>query len=429
MSEFSYVSTLGEGAFGRVLLVRHEGNLKALKVIRINWPTTDTDRISNRFRREMRVMADLHHPGIMPIEPTTTLTGGPAYFMPVAESSLADLISQNPHGMDEEEALSIILQVLDALIYIHGKQIVHRDINPRNILFLGERVVISDFGLTRDLSSSSQTMTVAMAGTRGYMSPEQLNEAHRASQVMDIYAVGVVMHELLCGERPESQAVNTAVQGQLRTILHKATSYRPTARYASAGDFASAILTYQSSTADLADLEDSFTNLLRDAENDDEQARSGLRELAAANLDDPEMYWQSLPKVPPFIFRHWNDEAPGFLEDVAHHLIEHLQEFDTEGDWSRVDKPVRLIKNLWHAINDDAVKVGLLRPLAELATKFNRYFAAETFASLTGQVASNPTFLPEVVTLIREDYEFRQLLQPYFEGKRSPTAVRRALGS
>jgi len=171
---------------------------------------------ADRFRREIQLAARLQHPHVVPL-----LTAGASgdllyYIMPFiqGESLRARLARQGelPVG----EAVRILREVADALAYAHRNGVVHRDIKPDNVLLSEGHAVVTDFGVAKAVSastgtSSSLTSLGVALGTPSYMAPEQAvadpNVDHRA----DIYALGAMAYEMLCGRPPFTGANPQAV--------------------------------------------------------------------------------------------------------------------------------------------------------------------------------------------------------------------------
>jgi serine/threonine-protein kinase len=162
-----------------------------------------------RFRREVRLVAVLQHPHIVPVLAAGQATDTPYYTMPYVEgeSLRARLDRGGPPSV--EVALSILRDVADALAYAHGKGVVHRDIKPGNILLTGTAAVVTDFGIAKALQhsfglSADATLTqVGMSvGTPEYMAPEQALGDPGVDHRADIYAFGCVAYELLTGRSP-----------------------------------------------------------------------------------------------------------------------------------------------------------------------------------------------------------------------------------
>lgn len=196
---------IGQGAFATVYLardLRHERNV-ALKVLNAD-PTSDTSEI--RFIREIRTLARLQHPNILPLHDSGHVEALLYYVMPyVGGETLRDRMNRE-RQMSVDAACTIARETADALSYAHAQGIVHRDIKPENILLSGGHPVISDFGIARviDVAGVRQLTRTGMGapGTPAYMSPEQLMGDRNIDGRSDTYSLGCVLFEMLTGRPP-----------------------------------------------------------------------------------------------------------------------------------------------------------------------------------------------------------------------------------
>ena len=198
---YRIIESLGGGGMG--VLVKAEdpeqGHVMALKFLS---PKLLRDASAKeRFRREAQAATALDHPSICTIHGIGETEDGRLYIvMPFYEGeTLRQKISRGPMAI--AEAVEIARQTTAGLSAAHARGILHRDVKPPNILITREgRVKLLDFGLAKMAGESTLTGTGAALGTPGYMAPEQL--AGRSDAHSDVWALGVVLHEMLTGERP-----------------------------------------------------------------------------------------------------------------------------------------------------------------------------------------------------------------------------------
>jgi DNA-binding SARP family transcriptional activator len=258
---------IGRGSTAAVYLARDRKHdrLVALKVLKPQ-VTVGADR--RRFEREIRLLARMHHPHILPLYDSGSLPVGEGgerlyYAMPYVEGeSLRDRLDRE-RTLPLPDALHIACEVADALAYAHAHNVVHRDIRPGNILLEGGHAVVADFGIARVLEVSAgeaASSTGVVLGHPSYMSPEQARGAASIDGRSDIYSLGCVLYEMLVGLPPFTGATSSAVLARamssspppLRTVRPSvpaeveqaviiALAKRPEDRFVGAVDFARAI--------------------------------------------------------------------------------------------------------------------------------------------------------------------------------------------
>ncbi len=212
LSHYTILEKLGEGGMGEVYLAE-DTRLKrkvALKVLPAEM-SSDPERLA-RFKREAETVASLNHPNIVTIHSVEEADGVHFLTMEWVEGeSLSDVIGRGPMKLDKVFDLAIPLA--DALASAHAKGITHRDLKPANVMMNKEgRLKVLDFGLAKmhldstgetDREAPTQALTTEglAIGTVPYMSPEQVR-GEAVDQRTDIFSLGVVLHEMVAGERP-----------------------------------------------------------------------------------------------------------------------------------------------------------------------------------------------------------------------------------
>ncbi|HXY18692.1 MAG TPA: serine/threonine-protein kinase, partial [Gemmatimonadales bacterium] len=196
---------LGGGGMSRVFLAV-ETRLGRKVVIKVLPPEMAAGVNSERFNREIQLAASLQHPHIVPLI-TTGQAGDLLYYtMPLVEGESLRAKLSREGELPVGETVRILLDVVDALAYAHSHGVVHRDIKPDNILISGHHAVVTDFGVAKAVSASSGSSTLTSLGvalgTPAYMAPEQAAADPHVDHRADLYAVGAMAYEMLCGRPP-----------------------------------------------------------------------------------------------------------------------------------------------------------------------------------------------------------------------------------
>jgi serine/threonine protein kinase len=162
----------------------------------------DSTMMGSALRREMEILAELNHPGVVGILDAGEWQGRPFLTIEYVEGeTLRQLLTK---GLERAAVASLVQQIGAAMAAVHARGIAHRDLKPENILVARSdgRVRLIDFGIARRPRSeaATRTTTVFVAGTLNYMAPEQFLSEHSLSS--DIYALGVIAHEMLTGRLP-----------------------------------------------------------------------------------------------------------------------------------------------------------------------------------------------------------------------------------
>lgn len=205
---YQIIHEIGRGGMGAVFLAeRADGEFQqkvALKIIRQSFADQELER---RFRRERQILASLNHPNIARLlDGGVGKQGEPFLAMEYVEGEPLLDFAENGR-LDIEERLQLFLKICDAVSFAHRNLIIHRDIKPSNIIVTREgEPKLLDFGLAKVLDESfalnyTQTETAFRAFTPAYASPEQIR-GQNVTTASDIYSLGVVLYELLTGERP-----------------------------------------------------------------------------------------------------------------------------------------------------------------------------------------------------------------------------------
>ncbi|MEZ4587798.1 MAG: serine/threonine-protein kinase [Gemmatimonadales bacterium] len=196
---------LGRGGMATVYLATDldQDRKVAIKVLH---PDLSVTISADRFEREIKLAAQLQHPGILGLFQSGDAGGLLYYVMPFVEGeSLRDRLDREGQ-LPLEDALGIVREVADALGFAHQQGVVHRDIKPENVLLSGGRAIVADFGIASAVTEGGGeklTQTGMAVGTPMYMAPEQA-AGEKVGPASDLYSLGCVLYETLAGDPPFS---------------------------------------------------------------------------------------------------------------------------------------------------------------------------------------------------------------------------------
>ena len=192
---------LGAGGMAEVWCAEDEvlGRRVALKLMGGRF--AEDPEFHERFRREAQAAAGMQHPNIVGVYDRSEWDGTPYIAMELVDGkTLKELVTERG-PLPPDVAVGLTEQVLRALGYAHRRGIVHRDIKPQNVIIDRDgQAKVADFGIARAGDTSEMTQAGAIVGTMQYLSPEQA-EGHPVDRRADLYSVGIVLYELLTGQR------------------------------------------------------------------------------------------------------------------------------------------------------------------------------------------------------------------------------------
>jgi tRNA A-37 threonylcarbamoyl transferase component Bud32 len=255
---YKLVETLGRGGMASVYRGYQESIDRSVAVKVLPPEYLHDPSFSERFVAEARVLAKLVHPSIMPLYDFGT-GEVPYIVMPLmAHGTLGDRLGRGPVAMGE--VLRVVEPIASALDYAHGQGVIHRDLKPSNILFdQNDTPYLGDFGIAKALEATSGLTGTGIIGTPEYMSPEQA-QGEVLDGRSDIYALAVVVYQLLTGEQlfkattpmgvvlkhvteppPTLRVVRPDLPEAMDTVLRKALAKKRDQRYQTACEFIAAL--------------------------------------------------------------------------------------------------------------------------------------------------------------------------------------------
>jgi eukaryotic-like serine/threonine-protein kinase len=257
LGHYEILEEIGRGGMGVIYRARQQHSRRIVAVKRVLAHQVHSHETLVRFRREAEAVASLDHPNILPIHEVSESEEGLPYFsmkyaMGGSLRTAAPTLRKNPR-----ECVRVMAKVARAIAYAHSKGILHRDLQPGNILLdeNGEPLV-SDFGLAKWLDQTSDlTRTLETLGTPGYIAPEQTEcPAEKLTSAADTYSLGAILFYLLTGRppfvgsnvlhvihqaaaspAPRLRSLAPSLDRDLETIVVRCLESDPNARYQSAG--------------------------------------------------------------------------------------------------------------------------------------------------------------------------------------------------
>jgi serine/threonine-protein kinase len=379
---------LGEGGMATVYLaedLKHKRPV-ALKVLR---PDLSAMLGTERFLREIEVVARLNHPNILGLHDSGEADGLFYFVMPYVEGESLRARLDREGRLPLEEAVRITREVGGALQYAHEQGLVHRDVKPENILFQAGHALVCDFGIAQAASQTHErlTRTGIAVGTFTYMSPEQLTDGGTVDQRTDVYALGCLLHEMLSGEAafpaatpqvalaqklagkaPDLSTVRPDVPRTVTAVLERALAVEPEDRYATAGVLARS-------------LDEAVTTMAIERDTRRRRRKRGLRAavglagtllvVAAAWWIGPRVGGPAMARVAVLPFSNQaNDPAQDYLVQGAHGAL--VLEMAKAG--LRVINPTSV-----------AQYAGTSRPVREIAAELQVDGIVQGSASMMGE--------------------------------------------
>jgi serine/threonine protein kinase len=207
VGQFRLMEKLGSGAMGSIYKAHNlmdKSDIAAVKILRDELFTDDNSK--KRFKREAAIIDKLRHPNIIRIFEVGASKEKLFLAMEFLEGrTLEDKIKEEGQ-LRLRESLHIMVQISDAITYIHSKNIIHRDLKPANIMLIEKNghpnfVKLLDFGLAKMELETRLTQSGNFLGTIQYLAPEQVLDAYSVP-ANDIFSMGVIFYHMLCGKRP-----------------------------------------------------------------------------------------------------------------------------------------------------------------------------------------------------------------------------------
>ena len=244
---FRLIRVLGQGGMGVVYMAEQERPIRRRVAIKVIHPGTESSRVVARFEAERQALAMMDHPNIANVLEAGQTEAGRPYFVMELVPGLPITQYCDAARLTTAERLALFIPVCEAIQHAHQKGIIHRDVKPSNVLVTtqdgGPVAKVIDFGIAKSFDQriterSLLTEVGAILGTLEYMSPEQAEMgAMGVDTRADVYALGVLLHELLVGSTPlERVRLRGAGLSEILRTIREEEPQRPSDRLAELGD-------------------------------------------------------------------------------------------------------------------------------------------------------------------------------------------------
>jgi eukaryotic-like serine/threonine-protein kinase len=254
-SRYRLEAKLGSGGMSTVYLARDETLDRPVAVKVMHREMSEQEDQLQRFRQEARAVAKLTHPNVVSVIDAGEDGGHPYIVFEYVKGETLKQRVNRVGALDTQEAIAYAIEVARGLSVAHGRNMVHRDIKPQNVLIDEEgRAKLTDFGISRQLEQDGMTATGRVLGTTDYVAPEQAM-GRKVDPRSDIYSLGVVLYEMLVGqvpfhadsqvgvamkhvneELPDVQRRRPEASAAVALVVERATAKDPAERYQTVGE-------------------------------------------------------------------------------------------------------------------------------------------------------------------------------------------------
>ena len=203
LGSFRIDSILGSGAMGVVYRGTNEKSGREAAVKVVNGDYSPGGKIRDRFEREAEILQQFRHPNIVRFLAVGRFRGTSYIAMEYVQGDTLEKIIVERDHLPWREVVDLAIQMCAALHYAHEHGIVHRDLKPSNLMVTTDgNIKLTDFGIAKDLDATALTATGRTLGTAAYMSPEQIRGTPAVSHKTDLYALGILLYQMLVGKAP-----------------------------------------------------------------------------------------------------------------------------------------------------------------------------------------------------------------------------------
>lgn len=386
IGNYNIIKKIGKGGFGEVYIAEKDDTNFALKVC----SKSDEESI-HRFNREVRLMESVKSENVIEVLDYDFKNTPPFFVMPLCQGAL----STKNYNSNVEMLINDVLQICDGLeaLHNHPQRIVHRDINPNNILIDNDKLKLSDLGLGKfeERDSTILTPSSIMMGTEGFAPPEfyKIGGTKNATISSDIYQLGKTIYALYTHESPAYIDMDKIPAG-LFYIIRKCTNINPSERYANVSDLKTALNNHLKILKGEDNPYTSFDKLLTEMQGKriTKEHVDNLFNILYEFKDDSELFYTKVKALPIDYFSLLNTGDLQIFMDVYNGVVTDL---DNNGklNWSDAENVASQMKKIFNSTIDIDIRTNALRITLFFATTFNRYAAMDIFNSMLKAVKND----------------------------------------
>ena len=333
-------------------------------------------KAARRFATEVRLLSSLEHPRVIEVVDSDLSGNRPFYVMPRYVHSLQDEIGTI--SADITRVAMVCQQVLEGISYAHDQGVVHRDIKPGNVLVDSRGdVVVSDFGLGRQLSAEETRMTSTgeVMGTMLYMAPELFQDFKHCDQKRsDVYSLGRLLIHLFCGSLVPGPQPLDQIPGPIRAVANRATQQEADSRYDNAGEMLRAFRRAASAAGNAASL-DALDRVLTRLSVDPNPSAELLHQLVSglvACLGDEDRLHDAIMNLRPEVLA----EAVTLETEAMRAVLKLFCDFTSRTGWGfdYTDKIAAKLASTHALLDDPGLRGVLLECVVEVGAGHNRWY-------------------------------------------------------
>ena len=382
MAKFKRGKWIGSGGFCEIFEATRvdENDDRELVMKRLKDEYVGDAEIVERFQREVRLQNRLRHPNIMRIVGKSLTSDHPFLVMPRADVDLRDAIAD---GRSHDWTIETFEKILEALAYAHSDGVIHRDLSPGNVLLKDDEVWVSDFGLGRDLSSSSTRLTETNdgMGTPRYRAPEQWRDLKDTDERVDVFAAGQLLKFMFTGQDP----VDGSIRGIPADFVYFVERCTETNRANRFDDAQHALEAWRQARSDSEVVEPSeeLEQHVKEWFAADGKARREpilkAHAVLVQNEHDEDLFLEEVPSLPADFVRDYETASP----EAFWKVFEIYDEYVSGGlPWDYCDVVAALYWRIWNQTANAALKRRVFQRLLDMGHSHNRFRVGDVVAAL-----------------------------------------------